>query len=45
VTFEKTLGLGEEYSASTKAMLLRINMMRSDFIVKPPRQMEREKKM
>jgi len=43
-TFDKTIKMGEEYQLNSKAMLLRINMMRNDFIIKPPRPSEREKK-
>jgi len=43
-TFEKTLQMGEEYQNNAKAILLRVNVLRSDFIVKPPRREEREKK-
>jgi len=44
-TFEKALLMGEEYQRQTKAMLLRINLMKHDFIVRPPRteRDEREK--
>jgi len=41
-TFEKTLQLGDEYQESTKALLLRINLLRNDFVVKPSRREERE---
>jgi len=43
-TFDKTLGMGDEYQDNTKAMLLRVNLLRNDFMVKPPRREEREKK-
>jgi len=43
-TFGKTIHMGDEYQSNSKAMLLRINMARNDFIVKPPRASEREKK-
>ena len=33
-TFSKTLGLGADYLRETRALLLRINLMRADFIVK-----------
>ena len=34
VTFTATLKMGEEYTRGTRALLLRINLMRADFIVK-----------
>ena len=34
VTFSATLKMGEEYTRGTRALLLRINLMRADFIVK-----------
>jgi COP9 signalosome complex subunit 1 len=42
-TFEKALKMGDDYQRNTKAMLLRINLMRNDFIVRPPRS-EREER-
>ena len=33
-TFSKTLGLGADYLRETRALLLRINLMRADFVVK-----------
>jgi len=33
-TFQKALAMGEDYMRDTKALLLRINMMRNDFVVK-----------
>jgi COP9 signalosome complex subunit 1 len=36
-TFEKTVRLGEEYQETSKAMLLRVNILRNDFVVKPQR--------
>lgn len=41
-TFEKTLGLGDEYQENTKSLLLRVNLLRNDFVVKPSRREERE---
>jgi len=44
-TFEKTIKMGEEYQDNTQSLLLRVNLMRNDFVVKPPRrQDERDKK-
>lgn len=44
-TFEKTVQMGEEYQDNTQSLLLRINLLRNDFVVKPPRrQDERDKK-
>jgi len=43
-TFDKSFQMGEEYQDNAKSMLLRINLLRNDFMVKPPRQNEREKK-
>jgi len=43
-TFEKTLQMGEEYQDNAKSMLLRISMLRNDFVVKPSRRDERDKK-
>lgn len=36
-TFEKALKMGEEYQRNTKAMLFRVNLMRHEFVVRPPR--------
>lgn len=36
-TFDKTIRLGEEYQESSKALLLRVNVLRNDFVVKPQR--------
>lgn len=33
-TFQKALAMGEEFMRDTKALVLRINLMRNDFIVK-----------
>ena len=33
-TFQKAIAMGEDYMRDTKALLLRINLMRNDFIVK-----------
>lgn len=35
-TFQKALEVGEQYERNTQAMLLRVNLMRADFVVKPP---------
>jgi COP9 signalosome complex subunit 1 len=43
-TFDKTLAMGDEYQENTKALLLRLNLLRNDVIVKPPRRDDREKK-
>ena len=43
VTFEKTTQMGEEYQNNTRQMLLRISMLRNDFVVKPPRSQEKLK--
>lgn len=42
VTFEKSLQVGEETQRLTKALLLRVNFMRTDFYVRPPRSQEDE---
>jgi COP9 signalosome complex subunit 1 len=39
-TFQNALKMGEEYERNTKSMLLRMNLMRNDFSVKPPRRGE-----
>jgi len=36
-TFEKVLSLGDSFHRDSKAMLLRVNMIRNDFTVKPSR--------
>jgi len=36
-TFEKTITMGEEYQENTQSLLLRVNLLRNDFVVKPPR--------
>lgn len=33
-TFEKTLIMGEEYEENTKALLLRLNLLKNDLTVK-----------
>jgi len=43
-TFEKTIQMGEEYQDNMKSMLLRVNLLRNDFLIKPSRRDEREKK-
>eukprot|EP01114_Cavostelium_apophysatum_P008037 TRINITY_DN2029_c0_g1_i1.p1 TRINITY_DN2029_c0_g1~~TRINITY_DN2029_c0_g1_i1.p1 ORF type:complete len:458 (-),score=136.28 TRINITY_DN2029_c0_g1_i1:39-1412(-) len=43
-TFERSFQMGEEYQDNAKSMLLRINMLRNDFMVKPPRREERPDK-
>ncbi|KAL6079646.1 COP9/signalosome complex subunit Csn1 [Balamuthia mandrillaris] len=43
VTFEKALKMGEEYQRNTKAMLLRVDLMKHDFVVRPREEMIREK--
>jgi len=43
-TFQKALQVGDEYQDHTRNLLVRINMLRNDFVVKPPRREEREKK-
>ncbi len=37
VTFERALRVGEDYQNTTRAMLFRVNLMKNDFIVRPPR--------
>jgi len=37
LTFEKAVKMGEEYERNTKGMILRMNLLKSDFIVKPSR--------
>jgi len=39
-TFDKSLKMGDEYQSNTKTLLLRINLLRNDFVVKPPRREE-----
>jgi len=36
-TFEKVLQMGEEYQRNTKSLLLRVNFMKNEFYVRPPR--------
>lgn len=43
-TFEKTVQVGDEYQENMKSLLLRVSMLKNDFVVKPPRREEREKK-
>jgi len=42
-TFDKSLQMGQEYQDNTKSMLLRMNLLRNDFQVKPHR-VDRDKK-
>jgi len=44
-TFDQALRMGEDYQTNTKEMMMRINIMKHDFIVRPPRteRDEREK--
>jgi len=39
-TFDKSLKMGDEYQSNTKTLLLRINLLKNDFVVKPPRREE-----
>ena len=41
-TYEKALQVGEETQRQTKALLLRVNFMRTDFYVRPPRSQDDE---
>jgi len=43
-TFERTLHMGEEYQDSTQSLLLRVNLLRNYFIVKPPRRQDKEER-
>jgi len=43
-TFEKTINMGEEYQDNTQSLLLRVNLLRNDFVVKPPRRGERDER-
>lgn len=44
-TFEKSIQMGEEYQDNLKSMLLRVNLLRNDFTVKPNRNRDdRDKK-
>lgn len=43
-TFQNALKMGEEYQRNAKAMILRMNLMRHDFIVKPPRPKDEKNK-
>ena len=36
-TYEKAMQVGEDTQRQTKALLLRVNFMRTDFYVRPPR--------
>jgi len=42
-TFDKTFQIGEEYQENTKATLLRVNLMRNDFVVKSSKQHDKPK--
>jgi len=42
-TFQNALRMGDEYQRNASALLLRVNMMRNDFVVKPPRREEYDK--
>lgn len=35
-TFEKSLEIGDQHLRTTKAMILRVNMLKADFYVRPP---------
>jgi len=37
LSFEKAVKMGQEYERNTKGMLLRMNLLKNDFIIKPPR--------
>jgi len=43
-TFEKTINMGDEYQDNTQSLLLRVNLLRNEFVVKPPRRGERDEK-
>jgi COP9 signalosome complex subunit 1 len=42
-TFQNALRVGDEYQRNTTALLLRVNLMRNDFVIKPPRREDHEK--
>jgi len=42
-TFEHAIKVGNEFQLNSRALLLRVNMMRNDFVVRPPRRDEKEK--
>jgi len=41
-TFDKAIKMGDNYQRNTKAMLLRVNLMKYDFVVRPPNRREKE---
>lgn len=34
-TFQSTLAVGQEFQVATRALLLRVNLVRANFVVKP----------
>jgi len=36
-TFERSIQMGDEYQDNSKSLLLRVNLLRNEFIVKPSR--------
>jgi len=43
-TYDKALQLGEEFQRNTRAMLLRVNLIRNGMMVKPQKMMEQERR-
>jgi COP9 signalosome complex subunit 1 len=41
-TFQKSLNVGEQFQRDSKAILLRVNLIRNDFVVKPSRNADRD---
>eukprot|EP00027_Filamoeba_sp_ATCC50430_P017206 CAMPEP_0168568636 /NCGR_PEP_ID=MMETSP0413-20121227/15686_1 /TAXON_ID=136452 /ORGANISM="Filamoeba nolandi, Strain NC-AS-23-1" /LENGTH=419 /DNA_ID=CAMNT_0008600991 /DNA_START=146 /DNA_END=1405 /DNA_ORIENTATION=- len=42
-TFQKTLEMGQEYQDNSKALLLRVSMLKNDVVVKPQRRDDKDK--
>jgi len=42
-TFQNALKVGDEYQRNANALLLRVNLMRNDFVIKPPRREDLDK--
>jgi len=43
-TFDKAIILGEEFQTNTRAMLIRVNLIRNNMLVKPQKLIEQERR-
>jgi len=43
-TFEKSMKMGSEFQDNIQALVQRVNLLRNDFVVKPPRRTDRDER-